>query len=574
MNNDTAIEVTFPKLNHFWLDSGLLGLYELLHEAENGTLITLDDSKLTMRGKEEAIEAALASAYDELVKKYYDLSTKRQRDTTTSYNFYYDSAKDAFVAFPKKKARGIARLIYDKAPRPAGTVVKWERKERREVEVDGKLVKRTRGMLPTSHAHLQQRMDAFLDRQGLDVTTNGLLVDRPNEIRPKIPKLRLVVRGGKRASACYLCGEDADSFVDASQTVFPFITGSSGVRSFNTLAGRPEKVCWRCAFIGKFVPVNGFYMTRRDQLFAFFPYSTSLSKMDDIYGMLRDFTFDDPNYAKNFEHFLPVGDYAEGFFQRPFEIAFAFFYTLYRKLLVHEADDDRLVFDWDKMLEVTLARAPLEFIVVHAEKKGDTYLGKLVWPFRQTVYFFRLMNAFSEEGVDVKQVMRLLVDRSKTKFEHKTLVRNRVCERILKQKSVVSLVESYSFSADLSYMKPLVDFVLCYEDIIRKEDAMKPEEQETAVRLGKQIGKTVGDAARDKRAAGGGKGDLFALRKVRKKVDFLNEVNRLQFRYNLSIPRDVYEGKLTDSNFAEFKSFCMLAALNSFNAAARSGKEE
>src|SRR5450759_3627115 len=330
MNNDTAIEVTFPKLNHFWLDSGLLGLYELLHEAENGTLVTLDGSKLTMRGKEEAIEAALASAYDELVKKYYDLSTKRQRETTTRYNFYYDSAQDAFVAFPKKKARGIARLIYDKAPRPAGTVVKWERKERREVEVDGKLVKRTRGMLPTSHAHLQQRMDAFLDKQGLDVTTNGLLVDRPNEIRPKIPKLRLVVREGKRTSACYLCGEDADSFVDASQTVFPFITGSSGVRSFNTLAGRPEKVCWRCAFIGKFVPVNGFYMTRRDQLFAFFPYSTSLSKMDDIYGMLRDFTFDDPNYAKNFEHFLPVGDYAEGFFQRPFEIAFAFFYTLYR----------------------------------------------------------------------------------------------------------------------------------------------------------------------------------------------------------------------------------------------------
>lgn len=147
MSNDTAIEVTFPKLNHFWLDSGLLGLYELLHEVENGAAVTLDDRKLTMRGKEEAIEAALASAYDELVKKYYDLSTKRQRDRTTSYNFYYDSAKDAFVPFPKKKARGIARLIYDKAPRPAGTVVKWARKERREVEVDGKGIKRTRGVL-------------------------------------------------------------------------------------------------------------------------------------------------------------------------------------------------------------------------------------------------------------------------------------------------------------------------------------------------------------------------------------------------------------------------------------------
>ena len=446
------IEVTFPKLNHFWLDSGLLGLYELLHGVENGSLITLDEMGVTIRGDQDAVVAALGRAYDALVKEYYNISTKRQRDNRTSYNFYYDSMRQTFEAFPKKRARGITQLIYDRAPRPVEPekVVKWERKERRDVEVGGKIVKRTRGVLPESHAYLQEGLDAFLDANGLDVTTNGLLVDGPNEVRPIIPSLRRAVPEGAPKGTCYLCGRMAHLFVVASQTVFPFITGASGVRSFNTLAGRPEKVCWRCAFIGKFVPVNGFYMTRADQVLTFFPYSTSLSKMDDVYGMLRDFVYDDPNYAKNFEHFLPVGDYAEGFFQRPFEIAFAFFHTLYRKLLVHEqADDDRLVFDWDKMLEVTLARAPLEFIVVHAEKKGDTYLGKLVWPFRQTVYFFRLMNALSEAGVDVKQVMRLLVDRSKTQFEHMTLVRNRICERVLKQKSVVSLIESYSFSADL-----------------------------------------------------------------------------------------------------------------------------
>jgi len=33
----------------------------------------------------------------------------------------------------------------------------------------------------------------------------------------------------------------------------------------------------------------------------------------------------------------------------------------------------------------------------------------------------------------------------------------------------------------------------------------------------------------------------------------------------LVIPNDVYEGKLTDKNFIEFKQFCMIAALNSFN---------
>ncbi|MFQ5561399.1 MAG: hypothetical protein ACE5FU_12570 [Nitrospinota bacterium] len=90
---------------------------------------------------------------------------------------------------------------------------------------------------------------------------------------------------------------------------------------------------------------------------------------------------------------------------------------------------------------------------------------------------------------------------------------------------------------------------------------MNIEEQEAAVTLGKRIGFVIGKD--------GKKEDLFALRKGRKKTDFLNELNRLQFKCSLTVPPDVYEGKLTDSNFIEFKQFCMIAALNSFHAATK-----
>lgn len=88
------------------------------------------------------------------------------------------------------------------------------------------------------------------------------------------------------------------------------------------------------------------------------------------------------------------------------------------------------------------------------------------------------------------------------------------------------------------------------------------EEQEAAVSLGKCIGRAVGNSDRGK------KGDLFALRKCRRKVDFLEQLNRLQFRLgeDFLIPKEVYEGKLTDDNFHEFKQFCMVAALNTYNA--------
>ena len=63
-------------------------------------------------------------------------------------NFYYDSASDLFVQFPKRKAVGIAKFIFDQPARPKGSKVKWEKREKREVNINGEIVKRTRGVLP------------------------------------------------------------------------------------------------------------------------------------------------------------------------------------------------------------------------------------------------------------------------------------------------------------------------------------------------------------------------------------------------------------------------------------------
>lgn len=561
MTNPT--QITFPKLNHFWLDSGLLGLIVILREIESNIEKVVSGAGLTLKGTEDAIQNELEKAYDILIARYYNQSTKKQRDDTTSYNFYYDSRNDKFVPFPKKKSVGIAELIFNKAPRPIGSSIKWVKEEKREIVINGKPTKRNRGILPPSHTHIQNRMDEFLDANGLDVTTSGLLVDGPNAVSPKVTiaaKSTTKIKG-----ACYLCGENSSSLEEAGQTTFPFITGSSGLLNFNALCSTPEKVCWKCAFLGKFVPVNGFYLSQGDNLFAFFPYSISLEKMTEVYAPLQDAKYDDPKLFKNFQHPLGFENYADAFFQKPFEVTFAFLYTLYKKVLLHQKSDlDEGVLDWEEMCNLTISKAPLEFIVLHAKSKGQTSMGKMVWPFRDSVYFFRLIKELEEAKINIKEAMRLLIDFSQ-KNENRTLVRNRVCERILKKRSILDLIESHVFNTDQAYIKPLFDFVIKYEPVVRKEvGGMTIEEQNAAVILGKRIGMVVGNE--------GKKGDLFALRKARRKADFLNELNRLQFKCKLTVPPDVYEGKLTDSNFVEFKQFCMVAALNSFHAATQSEK--
>ncbi len=557
-----SAELSFPKLNHFWLDSGLLGLVMMLKKAECNVELDINDTGLTIKGSGDELQQALERAYDQLIDGYYNKSTKKQKEDTLSYNFYYDSSKDAFFRFPKKKSVGIAGLIFNKAPRPTGSSVKWVKKEKKEIVVNEKAKKVNRGLLPSSHAHLQQRMDEFLDIHGLDVTTSGLLLDGPNAVRPKVTiaaKKPSNIKG-----TCFLCGQENAFLESAGQTVFPFITGSSGLLNFNALCGSPEKVCWKCAYVGKFAPVNCFYLSQGDNLFSFFPCSTSFQKMVDIYPLLEDAKYEDPNLFNNFKHSLGFENFEGGYFQKPFEVSFAFLYTIYKKVLLHQQGDkeDELL-NWEKMLDLTTSKAPLEFVVLHAESKGQTSMGKMVWPFRDSIYFFRLIKKLEEAGLKMKEVVRLLIDFSQ-KNENKTILRNRVCERILKKQSALGLIERHVYSIDQSYIKPLFDFIVQYEPIIRKEECcMNMDEQEAAVILGKRIGVIVGKNEKGK------KGDLFALRKARRKSDFLNELNRLQFKCSLTVPPDIYEGKLTDTNFMEFKQFCMIAALNSFHAATK-----
>ena len=103
---------------------------------------------------------------------------------------------------------------------------------------------------------------------------------------------------------------------------------------------------------------------------------------------------------------------------------------------------------------------------------------------------------------------------------------------------------------------------------------MTDEERNVAVSLGKTIGLCASnrkDDARSKieieRDIKRLKGDLIRLRKVRKVADFLSEIERLEIRYDFSlrIPDGLFEGKLREDNFKEFKGYCSLAAMKTYS---------
>jgi hypothetical protein len=551
--NEQLVEVNFPKLSHFWMDSGLVGLYKIAKQEnspEKEVEIQLTDDGLTFKGLEANLTELFDKTYWSLLDQYYNKSTEKQKQENSG--FYYASNEDKFVRFPKVKSMGIAGLIFNKAPRKTADQVKYETIV---INEDGKKTKKK--VLPDGYSHLQTRLESFLAETGIKVTANNMLIDGPNAIQPKVSTK---VQKGKEKGKCFICGESSHALTEIGGTVYPMITGSSGVLSFNSNGSKPEKACWKCDFIGKFVPANGFYVYNNESYHIYFPYSSSLIKMSEVYDDFQAVKIDDPNLLRNFDTQLG------GFFQRPFEQLLTFLYSLYRIVLSKKTNgDENSVLDFEKLCNVFISKAPLEFYAMNTTSLGDTQMGKMIWPFTESVYIFRLFDKIEMNNLDMKGVMSNLIDYEQTKNENKTILRNKVCERILKKRSIVELVEQHVFRINKSkkqYIKPIHDFTILYENILREsDDEMDQSIIDTAVSLGKTIGISASSAGRK------GKGDLFRLRKARKPEDFLNEVNRIQMKYGARVTADLYaKGQEFENNFTEFKQFCMIAALNTFNA--------
>ena len=561
------ITVTFPRLNQFWNDSGVLGLYRCIigdihQKSQRGvdypstnldtefqTSTKLEADQLVISGEADAVQRLLETAYnDRLIKHYYDISSEKQREEVASHNFFYNS-EGVFESFPKRKSRGIAAFIYDKAPRPAGGQIKWADK--------------TPGKLPDDYAHLQARLDQFLEREELKPgPPAGMLIDEPNRVRPKviIQVQEPSRKSTRKTSPCFLCGGTSSKMEKMNQTIFPFMTGESGVLSFFSTTRGATHVCWRCSFIGKFVPVNGFYIQSGDRMHMFFPFAPNLCKMNDVYNRLIGITEWEPNFYRNIDQRLG------GYFTHPSEMAFAFLHRVYAELTTEDELNEEDPFEDEEFQQeisnLAFKDAPLSFFIISTEQKGQIQMPTQVRLYDDLVYLFRLFRHLRKKNMRWKSIAQNMLDFTAVKDDNKSLKRNRMLDAVLTKQSILKQAETFAFHVNRSenrYIAPLVEFTTQYETLLFGGNKMEKEALDAAVALGRRIGAAVAKES-------GKKGNLFSLRKCRKLSDFLNELNRLQFRFNVVIPPAVYEGHLTDANFEEFKGFCLLAGLNAFNA--------
>jgi hypothetical protein len=241
----------------------------------------------------------------------------------------------------------------------------------------------------------------------------------------------------------------------------------------------------------------------------------------------------------------------------------------------------------EAVYDAALRGGAVTFAVVSARKKGNVWMARDFWIFQDVVYLARLFERMLQReeapsghlriACPPKGFCRALVD-FEAKAETMTLLRDRVCEAILQKRGVLALLERHAFDVNSHAepgkarpIGPLLDFARLYEvERHRGTDMAETYEKmvQTATWLGNNIADGVVAAVQDKErneSRGRALGALFRLRNTRTTADFVNELARLQFRYQVSVPQDVLDGTVfSHDSFEEFRGFCVVAALNRF----------
>ena len=582
----------FTVSGHYWFDAGLIGFYLIADELIETRMevgvsgrklwsdvkVTIERDGVVIEAPGDRIIPFFEACYEELTDRWWNRSTEKQiKDEEL---VCYDREKDEFKCLPKRMPTPIPDLFVGGSS--------W----RVEGEPFNKL-----------SSSLQERVTAFLEerKKSLWGSKKLLCYGRP-VCHPQLQFFPKLKRGG--GAVCSICGRT--SVCDkVSQTSYLLFSGQSATFSFNSDLGTPDSICWECQMLGKFAVQSAFYK-KVDDLTYILQLSggdlPTLLNAHEIFGAGSDMRlrWDDTKkiYFSNFEENGTVLQYA----RLTYEILWGLYLKAYDLLLDnqrkrYEAAQRLEEFEDEDLDEESLGHvAALNVVLLALASKGNTFITKEVVAYSDAAYVFRLISylkrclkAESSEALkkDLSRFFEflfldlLLPNPQKPYDPLNGMDRNRILQLMFEKKSILRHVEKFVFEKSISehpWLGRILFFVTCYEIAIHQRDTEKGEGTgmtEEQITIAKNLGAQIVISAREiLRGDNGGpdsikavKGDLFTLRKTRTATDFLEQLNRLQFRYGIVVNKEIAEGLLAnpDIPFEEFKAYCMISALNAYN---------
>ena len=536
----------------------------------------VSDGLLIKAADEKQLSVFLIACYERLAAIWWNVSNQKQIESKDIILF--DKDKDEFICLPKRQPTPVAALSV-----AGGSSWRAEADE-----------------FASLSEEMKKRAEAFCKESGKKLwgAKNKLVYTQP----VCHSQINLFPKKGKK-QVCSVCGREMVC-EGVNQTAFPLFASESASFTFNSELGNADKICWECALLGKFAVHAVHYKAESESLLLMQLTSGNLLSLIRAHkdigtsSAIRNF---DPEtlYFRNFGSKKSIIEWAK----LPYEILWGFYVASYEtvlKNLVERKNAAQNTSDDEFEQALIEEAASIGTVMMSASSKGNTFITQDLINFNDSAYIFRLIrhlkDAVSRTEPFAKEPHKFLnglfmdlnlVQNQQKQFDPiNGIYRNRILQKIFNKASILQEAEQFvykkSLAEDCPYIGRILFFTILYENVINKRDAegeggtgMTRDQVDIAAKLGSQIvlaaKETLAGDTHDRERLKPLKGDLFALRKARTVADFLGQINRLQFRYGIVVNSELAKGILEEPSvrFEDFKSYCMISALNSYNAAAR-----
>jgi hypothetical protein len=564
-------EYSFPLKHHWWIDSGLVGLYNIAIKLKNdkakGNSIAcfVDADRLTFQAPSQKVLADFFDdCYQELANRYWNVSTRKQREDNDLV--VYDRETNQLRLIPKRKATPIPGLFIK------GSSYRADGIKYADLSVE-----------------MRDKVDKFLKEKNKKLWgAEKKLLFEPTVSHPLI---KLFPPKGKKSTCC-ICGQESICS-EVSQPSFFLFASQTATLSFNSEGKNPDKICWECEFLSKFAIEAAHYKQfiknkKPERLYILQISAANIEKMINIHSLLGAQStlrqLDEENYFSNIGT-IKMDNRLLFYARLPYELLWAFFHDTYNLLRTEAEKHTQSMGELTMLCLKPIIEIPVQVILIAIDYKGKTFITKDIISYTETAYAFRLVhslhNEFAQDHKFLLNVFRdLNLPTEGSPFDvNNNLWRNRILQRVLQKKTILQSIESFVFRKSIvqefPYLGNLLNFTKSYQLKIQEGNGMTEDQVEVAVNLGKQIVFSAKDSTKNTSQGNFDrvKGDLFALRKTRTAGDFLEQLNRIQFRYNIVVSNQLLSGVLEKVSFPDFKSYCLLSALNTYNNLKRPPKE-
>ncbi len=603
--------IEFNRTSNVFLNTGIIALEYYLDRYKEEQSLSDDDLNFELQDHKLIVNSLklleiLEEVYYLMGREVYDTSGKKAREKVDKYYFI----KTPFKAepFAKMKTYGFAELLTNDAqptPSKKGSNKKFHELYNSDIDFANNvaLFLAAKG-IKLKHASIIEGAPILNQVKSIDNKGKPKYIENSggesnifiDAIYTKVPDLDFDISFFEAGNiVCYLTGIKRKKLLEIKNSS-PFANLSS-FSSFREKT-KDKQISWEATYLIRFAPKFIFYsylsgldyivcyslntnnllnLKKYFRLYASF-FKTELELIENNY--LSNFTlYNFKNQQKDTDNERNTQDFTE-----QFEVLFMLIYTIYQKLLFNQ-NASKSIDDLLSFLESDEGDIELVSIMGDRNLVGNTLRITSFEIFNQFKFIVRLIGELEKYGIVLSSILRSLkflksADKNvENKYRLERQLRNKVLGKVLKQKSVVSEIETLFYDCfmylnsneNIGYKdyKMLVKFLEIYEPIINQN--MDKEQFQTlqnrAINLGKSIGMSIltFDEGNKQANAKDARTYIIGLHKARTAEQFREAIIRIQTKYGLVMSGELLQG-LNEETFEFIKQYAVISALNIINS--------